>query len=634
MAKIFETQFEKRLFIDKITWTQASTVSNVTLKKTSKWISLFPITTSSNYLLWTNINHSQTASISFCACLDTYFWSIRWWIIGNAWWWSFWYWITHISWQIVVEIYWSLWWRQSFSVWISNKIRYVTVWVKIDRINKILTIRHNWNINTYSFVEPWNVTESLWWITIWNTYWWSFTWAKNPIYKWIFWNELVSIKEFEKVHKWFVSSQQIEIQKNNFSYPKPQILRSYWLSWAWNMKYNKWKIYDISWNNRNITITGRSPTKKWLQQNPGATASLSWWFVSWTNWSMCFCINKNNSDAIQKLMWANATWINWAFYLYLNKLWYRFNSLEIIDLWFIYFKNWLINIVITYNWNRYLVYINWKLYTTVTPTWKTNTFSFITDSTYPNLSEFIDIRTYTREISLWEVKNYNNIFAEQLLFFEDFSSEKPNSVNIVPVLWQTIWWTFDIGIETANNPVLSTVKKWTKYLIWWGTTGLIYTPCSVVAWTWERDWMKTSTWSSGIKFHFMATKPQAYISGPTSVSASYIITIWSWVVWARQIQLLETVVWWTATIHFTSPIDYYALNTRYRMRVTRTLDWTFSVYIKWWSFWKDFVLVATASWSNPKNDITTVNSSIFMFSPLNINQCCITNICIYWWILV
>jgi hypothetical protein len=218
----------------------------------------------------------------------------------------------------------------------------------------------------------------------------------------------------------------------------------------------------------------------------------------------------------------------------------------------------------------------------------------------------MDVRIYNRVLSAQEIKDYHNSFISNTLV-EDFSDAGADGVAQLPREWDAGTGSYKVLEATADDSVLKTIKKGTKYLqnI---TAGTIAIPSKTAYGTWEFDWYKGAD-GNDLVCGFLADRIgggnnfQGYFINPTSTEIFGL--------YKNNIGSNNGL--------FYSAASYITINTWYRVKITRTPAGVFTVLIKGGAFtatagydgWT-LVSVTGGSGTNPVTDTTYSSSNFFM----------------------
>jgi hypothetical protein len=218
--------------------------------------------------------------------------------------------------------------------------------------------------------------------------------------------------------------------------------------------------------------------------------------------------------------------------------------------------------------------------------------------TYPLTSEVEDIRLYTSAKDEEWVKKYNNSFAKRVRLADDFRYDPVGAA--VPKGWIEGTGTYEIKELAAGDSVLKHIDVGTKYLEC-TSAGSIAIPSKTAYGTWEFDLYKGVN-SSNIEVGFMQPKiwPRTGSSG-----GQWFILGGGERIWLRRDAVVS---------NFFTTLSYFDWATWYSIKITRTKDGEFYVYIKGGSFGINWFLVdpTGGAGSNPVTDNTNKTSEYFV----------------------
>jgi len=607
MSKVFEFN-PTYWMVDKVN-NSVITNSNCVFSRTNKWLAIQtpfstdPLVTLSNTVtLWT--------VFSFIAYIKIYKISTYSFL---TWWTSTW----------------------SYALWFSSTRIYTNDWANFASIPyslkiwkwQFIAVRRNWQSCDF-FVD---------WVLIWT---WNIPTTNNPIdinklfkrsnfnypFYWycasiVAHDNIISNSSISNEYKRFLQLQPLLEKKTNIFYPKPTTLTEPWLVWAWNMKPNGSTLVDISGNSKNMTKSSWvvSPTIEGVNFKDWANVfySVAPWtgindmFQSW--WTI-------QAEFTPVWLWGASAWcvvakktttVSWWFFWMeagnsLKFIIYRGNPnysqwetpINSITLW----KK--VYVQLTYNssssWNVPIIKINWVTQTlTSTIVWA---WSFVTDSDWSlyiwnraDLAIDFDwniqsVKLYNQILADSKLNSDYNKWARQIVFKETFAYDKADWNTVVPTGWIAWTWSYKLVTETAWNSI---IKKWQKYLqntvVW-----TISYQSKQAYWTWEFALHASNNSECGI--YFMNDRT---ILSSNNWYGLYHGTLWLW---------LYKIVSWVQTQLFLIPL---ANTNYYDIKITRTNQWLFSVYVKWWIYTN-----YTSVWTYTDNTITTssffiVNNSTF-----------------------
>jgi hypothetical protein len=165
--------------------------------------------------------------------------------------------------------------------------------------------------------------------------------------------------------------------------------------------------------------------------------------------------------------------------------------------------------------------------------------------------EIADLRFWNRELTVQEIKNYNNQYVKPYII-DDMSDYAVLDTNIRNFIKGT--GTYVVEELTANDPVLKHLTKGTKYLRN-TVAGTIALPSNQSTGTWEWDWMKGAD-GNRMDFDIMSNN----ILHSTSNSYFQSVTA-NEVVQFRSLPVGST--------YFATATSYITNNTWYRTKIAR-----------------------------------------------------------------
>jgi len=547
--------------------------------------------------------------------------------------------------------FWGGWGWFWFTINSSNNMQFFQLLPLINRTFTSTNIK-DWRWHFISVKRVWTtLTYIIDWVSQWVTNTSSYApnltvrilWDSN-IYRWFNWsvnlaemhNTALSDTQIKSIYKAWLNRQPLLEKKTNFVYPKPTTLTEPWLVGAWNMKPNGRTLVDISGNWNNGTIVWAYPNKEWMvfdwindyvfvsdnvsldiTSNVTLMARIK---LNSFSWDMSIIEKGNAIPNINYSMRVN--W--WKLRFIIFNVWY--NTSQSND---IVITTWVPHtLCITYNNTSCKMLVNWILvassfvsgsaktmlqnnnYLAISKAWENN-------SWYINW-EVIETRVYNRVLTDQEIKNYHNKWARQIVFKETFAYDKADWNTVVTQGWISFTWSSKLVTNTATNAI---VKKWEKYYESINQHNYAY-PLQQAYWTFEFNVYKIA-WNE-IRVSFINWTVRMLFSASYTFFFNVdnrLMLFKDWAIWAD-------LFWYTNK-------NYLANSTRYRIRITRTTTWVFTVYVKWWAF-ADYTLVSTAWWNgtNPvTNNVNTVSKS-FAVQPSTWAWNRISNIVIKQWVEV
>jgi hypothetical protein len=197
------------------------------------------------------------------------------------------------------------------------------------------------------------------------------------------------------------------------------------------------------------------------------------------------------------------------------------------------------------------------------------------DGTLPFDGEIEEIKIYNYTFTQQQAEDYHNSFARRPVLVEDFSLDAVSTA--VPQGWQKGTGTYEIKELAAQDSVLKHLDVGTKYLEATGA-GTIAIQSKAAYGTWEWDFYK-STDIGEHRVFFIADKiPSTPI--PWQGFQGYGITFFSNE--GFYFQNFNGVG--GNNVLMNTDVSYCALNTWYRMKITRTKDGEWYIYVKGGAF--------------------------------------------------
>ena len=573
---IFEVNYYKWEIFDKISWSYPTINGSIWLKNTEKWLWVFSSVWSNNYLYTNSLNWIYSIVI-----------------------------FTKIIWPILfqkaIEFYkdgsnrldiratlwsWLRWWA-----WFWSWTLYADAWTNLTIKNKYQCVILSWTT-----IASWTTIRILS-----DSAWSSYKWYMNyvAIYQWT-----LTQTEINTIQKQFLSIQPIQPPKTNFPRGKNTIREN--LIWSISFKPAKGKLYE--------TITGTpSVSFLWSPTKDGVNFAYNKGFCSFGNilnistFTICttFTDIENKQWSIVWKGFLGAYNNGWGLYVTgttwgVKKVVFQIRISWVateytIDNLTPYIRK---TLVISRDWTtgqiRYS--INWGAITTVSwvvwtissseafTVWSSTGLNFKGNAEIENLDIYSSIFTDSQHSKYHSNMGY-------VVFKEDFSFEKADWNNVVPRGWIAGTGKYKVGTELTGNSI---IKKGANYLqCTWAWT--ISFPLKQSYWSLEFTFNTSSILQ---KFKFINSWWTTWIYALDFSGAAYRIRLWR-----------DMEVW---SLFYTNT-NYISTNTNYRMRITRGVNWSFSVYIKWLGFWNDYVLVSTTwgFWTNPTIDNTYSKSNFF-----------------------
>jgi len=407
-------------------------------------------------------------------------------------------------------------------------------------------------------------------------------------------NSVLSQTDIRGLYQEFLHTFPLAETKKNFYYAKPTSLNEDGLVASYNMTPSSGKVLtDISNNGNNGTINGTLATTEGMSfdgVNDGVRVTTTGYNASQGSISCCF--NIKNTYTTNSMIFTHSTASGGA-----NRIYIWINSSNIIH----------IGLGDT---STISTGVNADGKHTVTMTWDNGDYFGYVDGvetnqgTYTNLSsihsfatignffdglsgfykdEVIDLKIYDSVKSPQEAKNYHNSFANQVYYRNTFAHDQADGTNILPDGMIAGTGSYKIDTDTDGNNYLECTSS-----------GTIAYQSEQAYGTWEFDFYKGETSNPTISFISSDTSPR------TSGDYSIVFTA------NEEIYFVKD----GGTYPFYTAGGYITLNTWYRLKITRTTDGEFTVWIRGGSFGDVYTLVDTTggSGTNPVTDTTYTES--------------------------
>lgn len=207
---------------------------------------------------------------------------------------------------------------------------------------------------------------------------------------------------------------------------------------------------------------------------------------------------------------------------------------------------------------------------------------------------------YNKALTDQDAKMYNNKWARQTYLKEDFKYDPIVESNVLPKGWTPGTGTFKINELLANDSILSYLSAGTKYIECL-TAGTLSIPSKQAYGTWEFELYK------GAELNNIFIELISSILGDRTITTGYELAVFS----SEAVGLYK----WNggaAVSEFLSNGSYIINNVWYGIKITRSLDGTFSVYIKGGSFGDEYILVVANTGTNPVTDNTYTTSNFMV----------------------
>jgi len=438
----------------------------------------------------------------------------------------------------------------------------------------------------------------------------------------------LSKNDFDNLYKEFIARKPLSTQKRNFYYPKPTRLNEDWLVAGYNMIPTQWELVDISGNGNDWTINWPLSTKGWLAFDGVDDEVISNNDLS-TLWTCTILLTaKVNSYVwVNNHYFAKKEWWSYALRVVARndgKIRISNNVDAVVESSVvnplqehtiaIVFDNWTTNWTkIYYNWEKVwewtlsLTEWDWKIY--------------IGSYAYANFMnlEIYDVRVYNTVLSEQQIKDYHNARVSQVYINEDFRYEKASWENILPIGW-TPWTGSYKVVENAWLDGNSKALECTS-------AGSIALQSKQASGTWEFE-IEKALGSNVIACVFIADKSPT--SGLIISSCNgYYVAIGS----NENLILWIANTTWAVALSYTA--NWYIQNwVPYWIKVERNVDGEFTLYIKWWTFGENYVLVDVSgwSWTNPVTNNTHTSCKYFLHESDTQDQ--IANIKLTKWVIL
>ena len=196
-----------------------------------------------------------------------------------------------------------------------------------------------------------------------------------------------------------------------------------------------------------------------------------------------------------------------------------------------------------------------------------------------------------------KILDYHNSFVKQVALRENFENNGADGVVKNPFGWSLGTGSFKIGESITNN--IGSVSFGDKYMEC-ETAGTIGIPSEQAYGTWEFDWYKKID-ATYFSIYFASEGKILY---PNAVG-------WVIILGNQDVQLYRS---GTANLKF-STNGNYSSSTWYRMKITRTTDGEFTVYMKGGSIGAVYTLIGDLAYgTNPITDTTNTESNTFLLN--------------------
>ena len=184
---------------------------------------------------------------------------------------------------------------------------------------------------------------------------------------------------------------------------------------------------------------------------------------------------------------------------------------------------------------------------------------------------------------------------------DHFDFDKSDWVTwYIPRWWIKIWWFYKLLTNTTWSWL---VKKYSNYMqtVWQWVSAYVD---NYAYWTWEFVYSKESTsWSANTNFAFIANA-----TNTTAINSQW------YAFRALDTRIaLSKINWWSTVDLMLSASSYVTTWVDYGIKITRDIIWTLTMYIKWWSFGNNYVLMTPLTWTNPRVDNTYKVSNFWLW---------------------
>lgn len=448
-------------------------------------------------------------------------------------------------------------------------------------------------------------------------------WFDWYIYDYNKFNNVLSQSEINNLYKEFLARKPLTTATTHFTYHKPSRLSEDGLVFASNMIPSEWGVLtDISGNWNNGVINWPLATLDWLAFD--GVDDYCYFPSSGFNhleFSVCTVIKTTDTvgDLFRKRSGGSKGWV-----LLLLTNGFRFILDDDIGGFVDTSRtgapinnNTFISVCLTVSQTsgEAKIYVDGvKLSTTINISSvagdfrNTEDFKFFGD-TVPLIGESSSLKYYNKILSLDEIKDYHNKRASQIYLAEDFRYAPADETNVLPLGW--IPWTGSYKIvENAwldgNSKALENVSD-----------GGIEKQSSLAYWTFEFEIMQSVS-NTGVTSVFIIKDG----------ADSYIMQMYN--TWLRFLRWN----WSTSSSEMFTDLWYVTKGVVYGIKITRTISWNFTAYIRGWIFGNNYELISTlwGTWTNPTIDNTLTESKSLTFAGKPWDQ--VSNILYTKWIIV
>jgi hypothetical protein len=224
------------------------------------------------------------------------------------------------------------------------------------------------------------------------------------------------------------------------------------------------------------------------------------------------------------------------------------------------------------------------------------------DGTLPFDGEIEEIKIYNYVFTQQEAEDYHNSFAKRVKLIEEF---KWDAVGANPPReWTPGTGSYEVKELAAQDAVLKHLDVGVKYLEC-TSAGTIAIPSKAAYGTWEWDWYKDPA-NHPVFVEFIGVNKNIYTS-----NTGYQIFLGGGGFGNVDGPYLDRVTSGRFNL-FSGSVSYMPHSTWYRMKITRTKDGEFYVYVKGGTFGNDWTLIVESGGSNPVTDNTHTASEYFV----------------------
>jgi len=216
---------------------------------------------------------------------------------------------------------------------------------------------------------------------------------------------------------------------------------------------------------------------------------------------------------------------------------------------------------------------------------------------FSGVGEESDLKIYNYAFTKQQAKDYHNSFAKRVKLIDHFQDAAVG--QSMPREWKKGTGTYAIAEMATQDAVLKELDAGTKYLQC-SVAGTIAIPSKSAYGEWEFAWYKGAEDNSFVAY-FIADNTNA------TPDPSYRLDILN----TESVRLLERSGGFV--VLFATAAAYIANLTWYKIKIMRTLDGEFTVYIKGGAFGDTYTLTATnPPGNNPVTDNTNKTSEYFI----------------------